>query len=64
MINIISYKRTLLRYFRYNNGNGVRAINFSPSKDLIVKSKTFLHHDIYKYTWTYPDGSSHNLIMF
>jgi hypothetical protein len=45
-----------------SNDNGVRAINFSTSKNLIVKSITFPHHDIHKHTWTSPDGVIHNQI--
>jgi hypothetical protein len=32
-----------------NNSNGVREVNFAPSKNLIVKSTTFPHRDIYKH---------------
>jgi hypothetical protein len=39
--------------------NGVRVVNFA-SKNLIVKSTTFLHHNIHKHTWTFPDDVTHN----
>jgi hypothetical protein len=39
-----------------NNGNGVTVVNFSISKNLIVKSKMFPHRNIHKFTWTSPDG--------
>jgi hypothetical protein len=43
-----------------NNNNGVRVKNFATSKNLIVKSTTFPHHDIHKQTWTSPDGVTRN----
>jgi exonuclease III len=42
-----------------NNDNGVRAVNFATSKNLIVKSTTFPHCTIHKHTWTSPDGVTH-----
>jgi hypothetical protein len=45
-----------------NNDNGVRVENFATSKNLIVKSTSFPHHDIHKHTWTSPDGVTHNQI--
>jgi hypothetical protein len=44
-----------------SNENGVRVVNFATSKNLIVKS-TFPHPKIPKYTWTSPDGNTHNQI--
>ena len=44
------------------NNNGVRLINFSTSKNLVVKSMMFPHQNINKYTWTSPDGKTHNQI--
>jgi hypothetical protein len=44
------------------NNNGVRLVNFATSKNLRVKSTIFPHHNIYKYTWTSPDGKTHNQI--
>jgi hypothetical protein len=40
--------------------NGVRAVNFATSKNLTVKSTMFPHSNIHKFTWTCPDGKSHN----
>ena len=47
---------------KISNDNGVRLVNFATSKYLIVKSTTFPHRDIYKQTWTSPDGMTHNQI--
>ena len=43
--------------------NGVRIVNFATSKNLVVKSMMFPHQDIHKYTWTSPDGKTHNQIV-
>jgi hypothetical protein len=43
-----------------SNDNGVRVVNFSTSKNIIVKSMVFPHCSIHKYTWTSPDGKTHN----
>jgi hypothetical protein len=45
-----------------SNDNGVRAVNFATSKNLVVKSTMFPHQNIHKYTWTSPDGKTHNQI--
>jgi endonuclease/exonuclease/phosphatase family metal-dependent hydrolase len=45
-----------------SNDNGVRVVNFTTSKNLIVKSTTRPHRDIHKHTWTSPDGVKHNQI--
>jgi hypothetical protein len=45
-----------------SNDNGVRVVNFAPSKNLVVKSSMFPHPSIHKYTWTSPDGKTHNQI--
>jgi len=42
------------------NDNGVRTVNFATSKNLVVKSMMLLHRNIHKYTWTSPDGMTHN----
>jgi hypothetical protein len=44
------------------NDNGVRSVNFATSKNLRVKSTMFPYRSIYKYTWTSPDGKTHNQI--
>jgi endonuclease/exonuclease/phosphatase family metal-dependent hydrolase len=44
------------------NENVVRLVNFATSKDLRVKSTMFPHCNIHKYTWTSPDGKTHNHI--
>jgi hypothetical protein len=45
-----------------NNDNGIRVVHFATSKNLIVKSTMFPHRNIHKYTWTSPDGNTHNQI--
>jgi hypothetical protein len=45
-----------------SNDNGVRGVNFATSKNLIVKSKMFPYRNIYKFTWIFPDGKTHNQI--
>jgi hypothetical protein len=42
------------------NDTGVRAVNFSTSKNLLVKSTMLPHCNICKFTWTSPDGKTHN----
>jgi len=43
-----------------SNDNGVRLINSPHQKKLVVKSTMFPHRNIHKYTWTSPDGKTHN----
>ena len=45
-----------------SNDNGFRIVNFDISKNLVVKSTMFPHRNIHKYTWTSPDGKTHNQI--
>ena len=40
--------------------NYVRIVKFSTHKKLVVKSK--LHRSIHEFTWTSPDGKTHNRI--
>jgi exonuclease III len=42
--------------------SGVRVVNFATSKNLVVKSTMFPHRKIHKYTWTSPQGNTHNQI--
>jgi hypothetical protein len=42
--------------------NGVNVQNFDTSRNLVVKSTIFSHRRIHKYTWTSPDGKTHNQI--
>jgi hypothetical protein len=45
-----------------SNDNGVRVVNFAMAKNLVVKSTMFPHRNIHMYTWTSPDGKTHNQI--
>jgi hypothetical protein len=45
-----------------SNNNGVRVVNFATSKNLVVKRTMFPHRSTHKYTWTSPDGKTHNQI--
>jgi hypothetical protein len=49
-----------------SNDNGIRAVNFATSKDLVVRSTMFPHRKIHKHTWTSPEGNTHTakFIMF
>jgi hypothetical protein len=40
--------------------SAVGVVNFATSKNLIVKSTMFPHRKIHKYTWTSPEGNTHN----
>jgi len=45
-----------------SNDNGVTIVNFSTSKNVVVKSTMFPHRNLHKYTWTSPDGQTHKQI--
>jgi hypothetical protein len=45
-----------------SNYNGVRLVHFATSVNLRVKSTMFPLRNIHKYTWTSPDGKTHNQI--
>jgi hypothetical protein len=45
-----------------SNDNRVRVVNFPTPKNLFVKHTMFPHCKIYKYTWTSPEGKTHNQI--
>jgi hypothetical protein len=45
-----------------SDDNGAGEVNFATSKKLVVKSTIFRHHKIHKYTWTSPEGNTHNQI--
>jgi hypothetical protein len=45
-----------------NIANGVRAVNFVPSKSLTVKSRIFPHCNVNDFTWKSPDGKIYNKI--
>jgi hypothetical protein len=41
-----------------SNDNGVRAVNFATSKNLVIRSTMFPHRKIDKYTWTSLEGNT------
>ena len=43
-----------------SSDNGVRIVNFATSNNFV--STMFPHRDIHNYTWTSPDGKTHNQI--
>ena len=45
-----------------NSDNGVRIIHLATSKNVVVKCTIFPHRNIHKYTWSSPDGKTHNEI--
>jgi hypothetical protein len=45
-----------------SNDNGVTVLNFATCKNFRVKSTMFPHRNIHKYTWTSPEGKTHNQI--
>jgi endonuclease/exonuclease/phosphatase family metal-dependent hydrolase len=47
---------------KISNDNGVRLVNFATFKNLRIKSMMCPHRNIHKYTWTSPDGKTHNQI--
>jgi hypothetical protein len=48
--------------YEISNDNGVRLVNFATFKNLTVESTMFPHRNIHKFTWTSPDGQTHNQI--
>jgi hypothetical protein len=47
---------------KISNDTRVIVVNFATSKNLIVKSTMFPYRNIHKFTWTSPDGKTHNQI--
>jgi hypothetical protein len=45
-----------------NNDSGVRVVNFATSNNFVVKSTMFPRRKTHKYTWTSPEGNTHNQI--
>jgi exonuclease III len=43
-----------------SNDNEVRLVDFATSKNIRIKSMMFPHCNIHTYTWTSPDGKTHN----
>jgi exonuclease III len=44
-----------------SNDSGVKIVNFATSENLVLKSM-IPHRKIHKYTWTSPEGNTHNQI--
>jgi hypothetical protein len=60
---ILSNRRLGMRvYMRIVMIMVLRVVNFAKSKNLFVMSTMFPHRNIHKYTWTSPDGTTHNQI--
>jgi len=45
-----------------SNDNCVRIVNFATSTILFVNTTIIPHRNIHKYTWTSPEGKTHNQI--
>jgi hypothetical protein len=45
-----------------SNVNDLTVVKFATSKNLNVKSLMLPKHNKHKYTWTAPDGNTHNQI--
>jgi hypothetical protein len=45
-----------------SDDNEFRVVNFTTSKNLVVKSTMFPHCNIHEYTWTSPEGKTNTLI--
>jgi hypothetical protein len=45
-----------------SNDNSVRILNFDTSKNLFVRNTMLPHRNFRQYTWTSPDGKTHNQI--
>jgi hypothetical protein len=58
------FKRTVgnERPHEISNDDGVRAVIFATSRNLIVKCTTFPHRSIHKYKWTSPEGQMHSQV--
>jgi hypothetical protein len=46
--------------YKISDNNGLRVVKFAPPKTITVKSTMFPHRNIHKFTWTSPDGETHN----
>jgi len=45
-----------------SNDNCVTIVSCATSKNFVVKNTMFPHRNSHKYTWTSPDGKTHNQI--
>jgi hypothetical protein len=48
---------------KISNYSGIGIVNFGTSKNMIIESTVFPHHNIHKFIWTSPDGKTQNQIM-
>ena len=56
-------KKLGMSLFHSNTDINIKWLHkFATSRNLIVKSTKCLHRNIHKYTWTSPDGITHNQI--
>jgi hypothetical protein len=49
-------------FHEISNDNGVRVAKFVTSKNLTAKSTMIQDRNIHQFTWTSPDGKTHNQI--
>jgi hypothetical protein len=45
---------------RDSNDNGVRIVDYATTKNIFAKITMFSHQNIHTYTWTSPEGKTHN----
>jgi hypothetical protein len=56
------FKRTIGKESSHEISNDNEAVNFAISKNLVGESTMFPDRSIHKYTWTSPEGQTHNVI--
>jgi hypothetical protein len=60
--NIFKPKIGIKSLHEISNDNGVRVVNFTTSKNLLVKSTMFPHRKIHEYALISPEGNTCNQI--
>jgi hypothetical protein len=58
----VNVRREDISKHKMGNNIEMRIVNTDIRKNLRVKSTIISHRNIYKYTWTSPDGKTHNKI--